>query len=66
MTLGTAVLLLAAAVTGIVLCCRHLHDKRRIRNICIVLLSLIALACMVYLGLIAVFLWAIQSQPPAQ
>lgn len=62
MTLGTAVLLLAAAITGIVLCCRHLHDKRRIRNICIVLLSLIALACMVYLGLIAVFLWAIQSQ----
>lgn len=66
MTLGTAVLLLAAAITGIVLCCRHLHDKRKIRNICIVLLSLIVLACMVYLGLIAVFLWAIQSQPPAE
>lgn len=66
MTLGTAVLLLAAAVAGIVLCCRHLHDKRRIRNICIVLLSLIVLACMVYLGLIAFFLDAIQSQPPAE
>ena len=43
MTLGTAVLLLALAVAGIVLAFRYLREKPKLRIICLVLLSLIAL-----------------------
>lgn len=44
MTLGTAILLLAVAIIGIVLTCKCLRNKRALRIICIVLLSLIVLA----------------------
>ena len=51
MTLGTAILLLAVAIIGIVLTCKCLRNKRALRIICIVLLSLIVLALAVYVGL---------------
>ena len=65
MTLGTAVLLLALAVAGIVLAFRYLRKKPKLRIICLVLLSLIALALAGYSGLSAIFIDAVRNQPPA-
>ena len=65
MTLGTAVLLLALAVAGIVLVYKFLRKKPKLRIACIVLLSLIALALAAYIGLAALFLDAARNQPPA-
>ena len=66
MMLGTAVLLLALAVAGIVLVFRYLREKTKLRIICLVLLSLIALVLVGYIGLTALFLDAARNQPPAQ
>ena len=66
MTLGTAVLLLALAVAGIVLVYKFLRKKPKLRITCIVLLSLIALALSCYIGLTLIFIDAVQNQPPAQ
>ena len=65
MTLGTAVLLLALAVAGIVLAFRYLREKRNLRILCLVLLSLVALVLVGYIGLTALFLDAARNQPPA-
>ena len=64
MTLGMAVLLLAVDVAGIVLVFRYLQEKTKLRIICLVLLSLIALALVVYIGLVFLLLDAIKHQPP--
>ena len=64
MTLGLAVLLLVVAVAGIVLAFRYLRKKPKLRIICLVLLSLIALVLAGYIGLIAIFIDAIRNQPP--
>ena len=66
MTLGMAILLLAVAIIGIVLTSKYLRKRRALRIVCIVLLSLIALALAVYIGLIAIFIDAIRHQPPTQ
>ena len=66
MTLGTAVLLLALAVAGIVLVYKFLRKKPKLHIACIVLLSLIALALSCYIGLTLIFIDAVQNQPPAQ
>ena len=65
MTLGTAVLLLVLAVAGIVLAFRYLRKKPKLRILCLVLLSLIALALAGYIGLSAIFIDAVRNQPPA-
>lgn len=65
MTLGTAVLLLAVAIIGIVLTCKYLRNKRAICIICIVLLSLIALALAGYIGLTLIFVDVVRNQPPS-
>ena len=65
MTLGTAVLLLALAVAGIVLAFRYLHKKPKLRIICLVLLSLIVLVLAGYIGLTLIFVDAVRNQPPA-
>ena len=65
MMLGTAVLLLALAVAGIVLVFRYLREKRNLRILCLVLLSLVALVLVGYIGLTALFLDAARNQPPA-
>lgn len=65
MTLGTAVLLLALAVAGIVLVYKFLRKKLKLRIACIVLLSLIALVLAGYIGLTAIFVDAARNQPPA-
>jgi len=66
MTLGIAVLLLAATVIGIILTCKYLRKRRALRITCIVLLSLIALVLACYIGLTAIFVDAVRNQPPAQ
>ena len=66
MTLGTAAVLLALAVAGIVLAFRYLREKPKLRIICLVLLSLIALVLVGYIGLTALFLDAARNQPPVQ
>ena len=65
MTLGMAVLLLVVAVAGIVPVLRYLREKPKLRIICLVLLSLIALALAGYIGLSAIFIDAVRNQPPA-
>lgn len=65
MTLGTAILLLAVTIIGIVLTCKCLRNKRSLRIICIVLLSLIALVLAGYIGLTLIFVDAVRNQPPA-
>ena len=64
MTLGTAILLLAVAIIGIVLTCKCLRNKRALRIICIVLLSLIALVLAGYIGLTIFFVDAVRRQLP--
>lgn len=64
MTLGTAILLLAVAIIGIVLTCKCLRNKRTLYIVCIVLLSLIALALAGYIGLTIFFVDAVSRQPP--
>lgn len=58
MPLWLAVLLLLAAVAGIVLACKLLRKNRTARILCIVGCALIALACAVYIGLA---LWLIDA-----
>lgn len=59
MTLGTAVLLLALAVAGIVLDFRYLRKKPKLRIICLVLLSLIVLVLAGYIGLTLILVDAV-------
>ena len=66
MTLLTAIILLTAAVIGIILTCKYLRKRRALRITCIVLLSLIALVLACYIGLTAIFIDAVRNQPPAQ
>ncbi|MGN0404584.1 MAG: hypothetical protein ACI4F1_05135 [Bariatricus sp.] len=65
MTLGTAVLLLALAVAGIVLAFRYLREKPKLRIVCLVLLFLIVLVLAGYIALTLVFVGAASNQPPA-
>ena len=64
MTLETAVFLLVLAVAGIVLAFRYLRKKPKLRIICLVLLSLIALVLAGYIGLTLLFVYAVSHQPP--
>ena len=45
MTLETAIILLILAVAGIVLTAKFLQKKPRLRILCLVMLSLIAVVC---------------------
>ena len=65
MTLGTAVLLLALAVAGIVLAFWYLRKKPKLRIICLILLSLIVLVLAGYIGLTLILVDAVRNQPPA-
>ena len=65
MTLETALILLILAVAGIVLTFKFLRKKPKLRIICLILLSLIALILAGYIGLTAIFIDAVRNQPPA-
>ena len=58
MTLDIAILLLALAAAGIVLAARCLRKKPKLRILCLVLLSLIALVLAGYIGLTLLFAYA--------
>ncbi len=64
MTMLIAMGLLALAVVGIVLVFRYLRKKPKLRIVCLVLLSLIALLLAGYLGAGLILLDAIRHQPP--
>ncbi len=63
MPFGLAVVLLLAAIAGIVLACKLLRKNRTARILCIVGCALIALACAVYIGLTLIFVDAAMNQP---
>lgn len=63
MPFGLAVVLLLAAIAGIVLACKLLRKNRAARILCIVGCALIALACAVYIGLTLIFVDAAMNQP---
>ena len=65
MPLWLAVVLLASAVIGIVLCRKYLRRNKTARILGIVLCALLALACILYIGLTLLFVDAVQNQSPA-
>ena len=65
MTLDVAIWLFVAAVIGLVLVWKFLRGRRTLRIVCIVLLSLIALALAGYIGLTVYFVDAVRHQPLA-
>ena len=65
MPLWLAAVLLALAASGIVLCRKYLCGNKTAFILCILFCSLLALACIVYIGLTLLFVGAVQSQPPA-
>ena len=65
MTLDMAILLLVVAGAGMVLAYRYLRKKPKLRNICLVLLSLIVLVLVGYVALTLIFVGAASNQPPA-
>lgn len=65
MTLGTATLLLLLTLGGIAVCRVCLRRKKRtLRRACTAVLSVLALALLVYIGLTVLLVGAAQSQPP--
>ena len=64
MPLWLAVVLLASAVIGIVLCRKYLHRNKTVRILAIFICALLALVCILYIGLTLLFVDAVQNQPP--
>lgn len=65
MPLWLAVVLLALAVIGIVLCRKYLRRNKTARILGISICVLLALVCILYIGLTLLFVDAVQNQPPA-
>lgn len=65
MPLWLAVVLLALAVIGIVLCRKCLRRSKTVCILGIIICALLALACILYIGLTLLFVDAVQNQPPA-
>ena len=65
MPLWLAVVLLVLAAVGIVLCRKYLHGSKTAYILCILFCALLALACIVYIGLTLLFVDAVRHQPPA-
>ena len=65
MPLWLAAVLLALAASGIVLCRKYLCGNRTAYIPCILFCSLLALACIVYIGLTLLLVDAARHQPPA-
>ena len=64
MPLWLAVVLLALAVIGIVLCRKYLPRNKTARILGISICVLLALVCILYIGLTLLFVDAVQNQPP--
>ena len=65
MPLWLAVVLVALAVIGIALCRKYLHRNKTVRILGISICVLLALVCILYIGLTLLFVDAVQNQPPA-
>ena len=65
MPLWLAVVLLALAVIGIVLCRKYLRRNKTVRRLAILICVLLALVCILYSGLTLLFVDAVQNRPPA-
>lgn len=65
MPLWLAVVLLASAVIGIVLCRKYLRRNKTARSRAIFICVLLALVCILYIGLTLLFVDAVQNRPPA-
>ncbi|MGN0684174.1 MAG: hypothetical protein ACI4JY_10905 [Oscillospiraceae bacterium] len=63
MILETAIILLIATVAGIVLVALLLRKKPKLRIVCLVLLSLIAMLLVGYIGVTLFFIDAVRNQP---
>ena len=66
MTPQTAVILLILAVAGIVLVFKFLRKKPKLRIVCLVLLSVIALLLVGYISITIFFVDAVYHQPISQ
>ena len=60
-----AVVLLILAVSGGVLCHRYVRKSKVIRMIGLIVCVLLALVCILYIGLTILFVNVVQNQPPA-
>ena len=65
MPLWLAVVLLASAVIGIVLCRKYLRRNKTVRILGIFIGVLLALDCILNIGLTLLFVDAVQNRPPA-
>ena len=65
MPLWLAVVLLASAVIGIVMRRKYLRGNKTARSLAISICVLLALACILYIGLTLLFVDAVQNRPPA-
>ena len=65
MPLWLAVVLLASAVIGIVLCRKYLRRNKTVRSLAIFICVLLALVCILYIGLPLLFVDVMQNRPPA-
>ena len=65
MPLWLAVVLLVLAAVGIVRCRTYLRGSKTAYILCILFCALLALACIVYIGLTLLFVDAVRHQPPA-
>ena len=65
MPLWLAVVLLASAVIGIVLCRKYLRRNKTVRILGISICVLLALACILYIGLTLLFLCGCGAKPAA-
>lgn len=64
MKLGTAAALLLLSVAGIAASCICLRRQKTLRTVFVVLLSLLAAACAVYIGLTLMLVDAVSRRPP--
>ena len=65
MPLWLAAVLLVLAAAGIVLCRKYLRGSKTAYVLCLLFCALLALACIVYIGLTLLFVDAVRHQPPA-
>ena len=66
MTLETALILFVFAAVGLWLTYKYMRKKPKLRMVCLVLLSVIALALAGYIGITLFFIDAVRHQPPSQ
>ena len=62
MQLWVAILLFFLSIAGIVLSARNLRQRKVLRVVCIALCAVVAAACVVYIALTAIMLYAASTK----